>query len=510
MNLCATEKNKRNRKKKEYKKVKKIVMQLRSGLKKKLFFTPIGKTPSSVRFFTPKGTPVQSESEQPVQSVSEKPVQSGSDKPVQSVREQLEHQEAEKERSRMAETVAALSRCCETAMAKVNRIRRALETAEFDPRKFSVHALRLYLKTTDSAYEEYNGFQNRIYLADPSRKGEFEHFFIEFEELYEFTRISLCEMLQEYEDEEKAMLSAVAQAAADNASKLAIRDTQPGTSSSGIPISFPPTLVLQQVALPTFDGRYENWFKFKQMFCDIADKCTADSAATKLHYLDKALVGKAQGAIDPQIIRDNDYQEAWRSLTQQFENLPALINDTITRLLNVKPMVNESFVQLKSLMDEIEKCVSSLQYHNLKMDKLSEAIITSLIASKLDMPTRKVWESSVTRGQLPEYKKMVSVLRNQQAVLERCERAKPASKTRSSNLTPRTQLPATSTKIHTATVGKQNETCALCNAEHQMEKCDVFLKLSVNARYAKAKQFGLCFRCLKRGHRTADCKVEKK
>lgn len=124
-------------------------------------------------------------------------------------------------------------------------------------------------------------------------------FFIEFEELYEFTRISLCEMLQEYEDEEKAMLSAVAQAAADNASKLAIRDTQPGTSSSGIPISFPPTLVLQQVALPTFDGRYENWFKFKQMFCDIADKCTADSAATKLHYLDKALVGKAQGAIDP-------------------------------------------------------------------------------------------------------------------------------------------------------------------------------------------------------------------
>lgn len=460
-------------------------MQLRSGLKKNLFFTPTGKSsPSAVRYGTP----------------------------VLSVREQLEMQTAAQERSRMAENVNALSRCLETTEAKVTRIREAITTAQLDHRKFSVHALKLYLKTTDSAYEEYNGFQNRIYLSDPARKEEFEPNFIEFEELYEFTRIALCEMLQAYEDEEKAALAVAAQAAAEDASASALKTSslQPGGSSSGLPIAFPPTLVLQQVALPTFDGSYDNWFKFKQMFCDIADKCTADSAATKLHFLDKALIGKAQGAIDQQIIRDNDYQAAWHSLTQQFENLPALINDTTMRLLNVKPIVNESYAQLKCLLDDIEKCVSSLEYHNLKMDSLSEAIITTLIASKLDMATRKVWESSVTRGQLPEYKKMISVLRNQQAVLERCERAKPVVKTRSSNSTFRTQTPSASTKIHTATVGKKNETCALCTGEHQVEKCDVFLKLNVNARYGKAKHFGLCFRCLKRGHRTADCKAEKK
>ncbi|XP_039438683.1 uncharacterized protein LOC120419884 [Culex pipiens pallens] len=406
----------------------------------------------------------------------------------------------------MAETVAALASCCEKTKAKVTRIKRAVLTAEQDHKKFSVHALKLYLKTTDAAYEEFNSFQNKIYLADPTKKDEFEPKFIDFEELYEFTRIALCEMLQAYEDDEKAALAAAAQVAAERAIKPVVK-CQHGDSSSSVPVSFPPTLVLQQSALPTFDGRYENWFRFKQMFCDIAEKCTADSAATKLHYLDKALIGKAQGAIDQQIIRDNDYAQAWVSLQEQFENLPALVNDTVSRLLGVKAMMSDSYVQLKNLLDDVEKSVNSLEYHNLKMDRLSEAIITNLTASKLDMATRKIWESSVARGALPEYKKMMKVLRNQQAVLERCERAKPTQKTKVTNSNPRTSTPPT--KAHTATVGK-HESCAMCNAEHLLEKCEAFLKLNVNARYGKAKQFGLCFRCLKRGHRTADCKQKDK
>lgn len=415
-----------------------------------------------------------------------------------SVREQLEARREEKLRVEMAETVEALAICCEKTQAKVDRIRQAIQKAKLNHKKFSVHALKLYLKTTDAAYEEFNALQNRIYMTAPAKKDEYEPMFIAFEELYEFTRIGLCEMLQKYEDEEKV---------AQNTALKPVVNCQHGDGSASVPISFPPTLVLQQAALPSFDGRYENWFKFKQMFCDIAEKCTADSAATKLHYLDKALVGKAQGAIDQQIIRDNDYAAAWASLTQQFENLPALVNDTISRLLNVKPMVSESYVQLKTLLDDVEKSVNSLEYHELKMDKLSEAIITNLTASKLDMATRKIWESSVVRDKLPEYKKMMQVLRNQQAVLERCERAKPAQKPKISNPTVRTSTPPT--KAHTATVGK-NETCALCNADHLLEKCEAFLKLDVNARYGKAKQYGLCFHCLKRGHRTAACKQTEK
>ncbi|XP_058449018.1 uncharacterized protein LOC131428978 [Malaya genurostris] len=425
--------------------------------------------------------------------------------PVLSVHEQREEQETQKNKIKMEESVDALSRCCRVAQAKVTRIRRVIELANVDHRKFSVHALSLYLKTTDSAYDEFNDFHNRICLADPAKAGEFEPVFLEFEELYEFTRIALCEMLQAYEDEKTAADKAIAVAGRGSSGS-----TQPGSSGMNFPMAFPQTIVLQQTALPVFDGRYENWFKFKQMFCDIADKCTADSAATKLHYLDKALIGKAHGAIDQQIIRDNDYEGAWRSLTEQFENLPALINETIARLLNLKPMTLESFSQLKTLTDDVEKCVSSLAYHDLKMDKLSEAMITNLTASRLDENTRKVWESSVKRKSLPSYKDMIAVLRNQQSVLERCEKAKPAQKNRYQNPMSRSENYSGSSKAHTSTVGKTDDSCLVCDENHDIESCEMFRKLNVNARYNRARQIGLCFTCLKKGHRTADCNSEKK
>lgn len=129
---------------------------------------------------------------------------------LRSVREQKEEAEQRQKEKEMAESVVALEQCCHAARSKVVRIKSAILNAEQDPEKFTHHGLKLYLKTVDSSYEEYNNFQNRIYLTDPQRREEFEPKFVEFEELYEFVRISLCEMIQHYEDIEKAIANEAA------------------------------------------------------------------------------------------------------------------------------------------------------------------------------------------------------------------------------------------------------------------------------------------------------------
>lgn len=90
----------------------------------------------------------------------------------------------------------------------------------------------------------------------------------------------------------------------------------------------PQVIVTQQplrTPIPTFDGKYEGWPKFKALFNDLVGKC-GDSDATKLQYLDKALIGEASGILDAKIINNNNYEQAWQLLEERFEN-PRVIID---------------------------------------------------------------------------------------------------------------------------------------------------------------------------------------
>lgn len=83
-----------------------------------------------------------------------------------------------------------------------------------------------------------------------------------------------------------------------------------------------PQMIAQQQPLkapiPTFDGSYANWPKFKAIFLDLMAN-SGDSDAIKLYHLDKALVGEAAGVLDAKVTSEGNYRQhglssptAWR------------------------------------------------------------------------------------------------------------------------------------------------------------------------------------------------------
>lgn len=212
-------------------------MQLRSGVVRKLFLA----NQSSSPFSTPR-------------AVSGRETSTSEQKRVQDDRIT---------KNKVAESIEALSQCCQMTRKKVERNRKAIECAELNHTKFSVHELKLYLKTVGSAYDEYNELQNRIYLTDPTRKAEFEVHFTDFEEHYEFVRFALSEIIAKYEDEQKAAAEAAAIAREQQILEM---ETFGGTSSqsygSGGELTVVPRMtpspLLHQTPVPTFDGSYEN------------------------------------------------------------------------------------------------------------------------------------------------------------------------------------------------------------------------------------------------------------
>lgn len=287
-----------------------------------------------------------------------------------------------------------------------------------------------------------------------------------------------------------------------------------------LPPATAPQVVIQQQPLkapiPTFDGNYESWPKFKAIFQDLMAN-SADSDAIKLYHLDKSLVGAATGVLDENIISAGDYQQAWTVLTERYENQRVIVESHIRGLLHVKKMSSESHQELRNLLNECTRHVEGLRFLKHDIIGISEQIIVYVLTNALDKATRKAWEATQRRGELPRYEPTITFLKNRCQILENCESATPDStvttphgtKSKLTSALPRMpfQKSHTASTSSATSVGSTSpeESCDICNGEHLNFQCTVFKKLPAMQRLEKVRAANLCFNCLRKGHRSSSC-----
>ncbi|XP_062556599.1 uncharacterized protein LOC134221424 [Armigeres subalbatus] len=131
-------------------------------------------------------------------------------------------------------------------------------------------------------------------------------------------------------------------------------------------------------------------------------------------------------------------------------------------------MTKESSHELRTLVDDCEKRVSSLEFHKLKMDGMAEVIVITLLTTKLDSETRKCWESTIEHGKMPTYKDTVAFLRKRSYALERCEQMSGTLKNRTGN--EKLKSTVMSSKVHSVVVQKSDESCPVCELSHTVER----------------------------------------
>ncbi|XP_053686149.1 uncharacterized protein LOC128735691 [Sabethes cyaneus] len=370
--------------------------------------------------------------------------------------------------------------------AKVTRLRNSLKAADEEPTNFSMPQLRVFSKNLENHYREFNEVHDALISACvPNQRDSQDKKYEEFEVLYNET----CVVIETLKDN----LSAT---------PAAIPDQAGGTQ-----------VIVQQQALraplPTFNGEYENWPRFKSMFQDLMRR-SADCDAIKLYHLEKSLVGAAAGVIGSQTIQDNNYEQAWNILEERYENERLIIDSHIRGLLNLKRMTKKSSKELRELLDECCRHVDSLKFLKQELTGVSELVIINVLTNALDKETREHWESSLTHGQLPSYSNTIECLRSRCLVLERCETANPSSVpvkptvSGKMNLFPK-QFHKTAHAVTSAVV----VTCELCGGQHPNFKCGIFRDMTIAQRISKVKEAKLCFNCLRKGHRSNTCQSEK-
>lgn len=412
-------------------------------------------------------TPLKREKKDPVPS------------PIPISAQLLEKQKKEQAKA-MEEQLKALVHQRGAVKGKLTRIKNALEDSDGrpNPNLKNVHFLQLHMKTVEHCYTEYNEFQNAIYslsLSDERRR-EQEQRYVDFEALYNDLSIQLSMLMD----------------AARKKEFVPVPVPQPGVPIQTVSNPLPPL----KAPLPTFDGTYESWFSFKCMFQTIMARYERESPAIKLYHLRNSLVGKAAGIIDQDIINNNDYEAAWAILAERYEDKRLIEDKHIEALFALPKVVKENSSELRKLVDTCVKNVEALKNLDLPVRGLGERMVLNLLASKMDNATRKAWEAEQKSGTLLDYAATIEFLKKQCRILEKME-----ANSGSVDIT-KPVRPAVKSKTLVMT---NEQKCNLCNNKHELYKCEQFKKNSVNEKYNHLRKFGLCFNCLQKGHRTADC-----
>lgn len=357
--------------------------------------------------------------------------------------------------------------------AKVTRIRNTLRASEENPTTITLPQLRVFAKNLDNHYREFNDVHDAIIGAcAANQRDSQEKRYEEFEALYNETSL-VIESLKDVKAPEAVAL--VPQVAA-----------------------MQPQVIQQQALrapLPTFDGKYEHWPRFKAMFQDIMGR-SPDCDAIKLYHLEKSLIGAAAGVIDSQTIQDNNYAQAWAILEERYENKRLIVDLHIRGLLNLKRMNRKSSKELRQLLDECCRHVENLKFLGQELEGVSELFVVNVLTAALDKETREYWESKLDHGDLPTYDDTIECLKNRCLVLERCETANPPTVTMKS--TPNFQKSSIQ-KVANAVTSSSIVLCEICSRQHPNFKCSIFRNMTVALRITKVKESEALFQLSPQG-----------
>ncbi|KAL6417710.1 hypothetical protein ACFW04_012560 [Cataglyphis niger] len=112
-------------------------------------------------------------------------------------------------------------------------------------------------------------------------------------------------------------------------------------SATGTPLSQSLRTTLPRIHLPQFSGLYEDWPSFRDLFHSLIGKDVSAANIEKLHYLKACLKGEAELLIRSLPTIGENFDRAWKVLTDYYENKSLFVRSYIVRFLAIQRVKSE-------------------------------------------------------------------------------------------------------------------------------------------------------------------------
>lgn len=342
-----------------------------------------------------------------------------------------------------------------------------------------INEIKVRTEKIELDFEKFADIQSELEILDASeaKNNETE----DYEKKY-FNHVALAkEIIQDYESQQsqtRAQLHAQAQSQSESrTSKLN---------------SF--NLQLAPLPLPVFEGHYDKWTTFHDTFVALVHNNACFSNIQKFYHLQAALKGEASRVIDSLEITDSNYPIAFNLLIERYENKKYAIRAHMKGIFELTNVSRDSHTSLRSFLDTFLKHYRALKNFNEPVEHW-HTMLLYLLTSKLDINTKKDWETKTINKVSPSIDEFTEFLKNRCQILESVDhKTQESSQKRFYN---------NKSQVHLAT--NKPIICIFCKDNHIVNHCKEFLKLTPSLRLTEIRKREACTNCLRRGHQGRDC-----
>ncbi|KRX34940.1 hypothetical protein T05_2291, partial [Trichinella murrelli] len=279
---------------------------------------------------------------------------------------------------------------------------------------------------------------------------------------------------------------------------------------------------LPELTLPLFDGEALEFPTFWAQFVASVHANIELDDATKFAYLLSNTTGRALGAIAGIPVTAANYPEAVGILQKRFGR-PKIVARAHFLALWKAPECREMTREgIQTLVDEITKqlrCLAAMGKNPHAGElPLSEALMPGL-KEKFSRKLQNVWNLKVGSGPESEnnLEKFLEFAQLQADSLsppdvfslEASRQGKSGEATRKDSKSAKRKGRDRVTSSAAALVISDQRVCPFCEGDHDATCCQRFLDAEYSARMSMSREKGVCYKCLKTGHRARECRTRR-
>ncbi|XP_018342248.1 PREDICTED: uncharacterized protein LOC108748519 [Trachymyrmex septentrionalis] len=199
----------------------------------------------------------------------------------------------------------------------------------------------------------------------------------------------------------------------------------------------------------------------------------------KMQYLISILKDEARNVIGPPEVTGENYMKAWEMLKERFNDSSSIIQKHFRALFEMPVVQKENHLVIRRLLDDVLKHLRALERPIKHWDDL----IVHMITSRLDHKTRRDWEVTIKKNEIPTLKHLIEFLAQHNKALEASARATHVGAASAGH---EKGSHSKSTLVLNLTIARHK--CVYCNKEdHAIYRCDEYLRLEVDRKIKEAK-----------------------